>query len=65
MFYLKIETEKNGEIKTHEYPAGFETEESANEYIKSLIRLFPKKHEASRFYISTDKSNWKEVQVEV
>ncbi|MBA4550003.1 hypothetical protein H1R82_03760 [Thermoactinomyces intermedius] len=65
MFYLKIETEKNGEIKTHEYPAGFETEESANEYIKSLIRLFPKKHESSRFFISTDKSNWKEVQVEV
>ena len=52
MFYLKIETEKNGQIKTHEYPAGFETEESDNEYIKSLIRLFPKKHEASRFSIS-------------
>ena len=65
MYYLKIESEKDGQTKTYEYPAGFESEDSVIDYIKSLIRVFPKKHEGSRFYISQDKSNWKEVEVQV
>ena len=65
MYYLKIESEKDGKTKTYENPASFESEDSVIDYIKSVTRLFPKKYEGSRFYISTDKSNWKEVEVEV